>query len=149
MSFGRYVAKLADAKGFDSRSTPVLQEVGHAAVLANVKTFVEGFLLENNPTGVGFVLDGLRHVEVLDEIAAQMEVSWKGLIFLSVDEEVRARRLAARNLGSVGVKGHPVEAQLPVLERMADFRLNTTALTADQCTDRIVGWLRGISEQIA
>lgn len=121
-SFGDYVRALAVSQGLGA-DRKTLQEIGHAAVTADVSRFVSGFLagLELGTKAI-LVLDGLRHVSVraaLCEYARKANVKMR-FVHIETDEEQRATRLRARgesDLMTALHDAHPSEADVCSLLR--------------------------------
>jgi dephospho-CoA kinase len=96
-SFGDYVRARASERGLDTERG-VLQELGQQLIEERgFDGFVEDVLADAgiNPAAQPFVIEGVRHVAVLEALqrAAGAEVA---LVYLEASDEARAERLRAR-----------------------------------------------------
>ena len=97
-SFGGYLRKEAARRGYDPDSREALQEIGQSRIEHDAASLCRDVLADGGfVPGEDFVLDGVRHVDVLPHlvhIAAPSEVR---LIFLDADAKLRSNRVAERS----------------------------------------------------
>lgn len=95
-SFGDYVRLVAQSRGL-AESRDVLQAVGADLLQRDVEGFCRAVLAQADwQIGQPIVIDGIRHVEVLDnlkQIVAPMQLF---LVLVTVDEAIRTNRLLER-----------------------------------------------------
>lgn len=92
LSFGNYVRHLAASNNsqFDFNS---LQQLGQSLVDAGPENFVEAVLKHGNFNAKNnLVLDGVRHVEVLDALQAYVEPNPVKLVLIEASLEVLSQR---------------------------------------------------------
>lgn len=95
ISFGKYVRSVARKRGLPESRT-VLQEIGQSLVEADTFGFTRSVLSSLWKNGA--VVDGIRHVQVLQairEIVAPIPIL---LVYVDVDEPIRRQRLAQRGM---------------------------------------------------
>jgi len=146
VSFGDYVRSVARLRGFPELRE-VLQAVGAELVEDDIEQFCRAVLAQVNwQPGQPLVIDGIRHVAVLTalrQLVAPMELY---LIFIVVDESVRAVRLLERG------KSNPTSYQLlelnsteqqvkGYLENMADLVVDSTC-SIEEATKEVTSWLQ-------
>ena len=114
-SFGGYLRDEVARRGGDPDCRELLQDLGQRRIEQHVESFCKNVLAAGGfVPGENFVLDGIRHVDVLPplvRIAAPSEVR---LIFLEVGARLRSRRFGERSDRARGdfdrATGHVVEA---------------------------------------
>jgi len=112
-SFGRFVRSLADTAG-KPRDRPTLQSLGDALVADDARTFVDRAMATIEGTNTALIIDGVRHLTVLDvlESRAQQNGELLLLIHLTAPQSLRLERLAARGTSSTDAltaEQHPSE----------------------------------------
>lgn len=125
-SFGAYVRGVADKRGA-GHSREVLQQIGEELVSTNLERFTRAVI-----SGVawqeGCVVDGIRHMRVLDTLKSIVSPLPTFLVFIGVDEPVRRQRLRERGLTEEEIDAadeHETEGQVrTVIEEQADLRVN-------------------------
>jgi dephospho-CoA kinase len=141
-SFGDFVRAEAVLRGKNPESREDLQETGNKLIGHGWELFCKAVLeCANWKPGEGLVIDGIRHVEglqVIREIVAPLNIY---LIYIAVDEEIRNRRLASKNIQQeklLQIEHHDTETQVPnTLLSLAD-----TVLDGGGATDSAVVYLR-------
>lgn len=129
--FGDEVRARAAAAGRDA-SREVLQEIGEHLVATDPQGFCAAVLTRGNYLpGTGLVIDGIRHVEIL-ELMRQIIAPDRLLhVHVEAPDRVRQDRIETRNrLGEgaslVGLEIHSTERQvLDVLPQRADIIVNS------------------------
>ncbi len=93
VSFGDYLKRLARDSGLEV-TREVLQDLGDQLVNRDVRAFCEE-VLKQQPwqPGQPLVIDGVRHVEVLDSLAEILSPAKGYLIYINVDRTTQAKRL--------------------------------------------------------
>jgi dephospho-CoA kinase len=116
VSFGGYLRRLARERGLDI-TRENLQDLGNQLVSTDARGFCD-VVLEEHPWQEGrpLIIDGIRHIEILEalkEILAPAEVY---LIYIKLDRETQAKRLARDELRHVKpleeLEQHPTEIQV-------------------------------------
>jgi len=116
--FGDYVRARATEAGLDAGSRRVLQDLGHDLVEADARGFLDAALdWSGHQAGRDLVLDGLRHMAILDALRAREAESLDTLFLLYLDTpvEVRQARIAARGVSLADMQtaeAHPAERDL-------------------------------------
>lgn len=121
-----------------------LQELGESMVQAGARAFCAKFLEEAGwSRGEGIVIDGLRHLSVLNElkaIAAPLEVV---LLVLDVSRTQRKQRLLSRGYTGdpLAIEEHSVESDVKsILPGRASLRVDGS-LTEEESVSAIFRWL--------
>lgn len=116
VSFGEYLRTVARTRGL-TVTREILQELGEGFVSRDVRSFCED-VLEQQPWEPGrpLVIDGVRHVEVLDTLRELLAPAKSYLIYINVDRTTQTKRLKddplphAKSLGELEL--HPTERQV-------------------------------------
>lgn len=117
VGFGDYVRSEATKRGLNPGSRQVLQELGESLLRQDLDGFCEAVLSQADraPDG-GLIVDGVRHVTVLDTLHRLLSPSPVRLIYLAATDEARQLRLAAAGRWEQDVmakaEGHSTEADL-------------------------------------
>jgi dephospho-CoA kinase len=142
VSFGDYVRKVAAERGLPP-TREVLQSLGEELESADVKRFCQNVVdLAEWQLGSSLVIDGIRHVQVLENLRSLVKPMPLILVFVEADDSRRTSRLAERGEGEEArlglVESHSTERDvLEDLPQLADFRL-----FADDSTGSTVARLR-------
>jgi cytidylate kinase len=139
-SFGDYVRKEAQRRGFTGSSSRELQELGSEMVEKDVKSFCEAVLEGGGyVVGHGLVIDGIRHMEAFATIQTLVPKQSVKLIYLesSLADRMKRSSLSARELREID--SHPVEADRTLLKSAADLVLSTSA-ESDECFETLLTW---------
>ena len=92
-SFGDYIRSVARASGRAQNDT-VLQQIGGDLVAQDVAGLVTAVLdTQEWVTGRAIVIDGIRHVEVLDFLRKHVQPLKLHLVHVEIEEDVRLKRL--------------------------------------------------------
>lgn len=140
--FGNYVRSLAAERGLDVGRRQVLQDLGHELVQADARAFLDGALAwSGHAAGQDLLLDGLRHVSILDALRQREAegLDAVSLLYLDTPRETRRARVVARGVSAAQMEAdeaHPAEQDLDEkLRAAADAVLNgaqdVEALTRD------------------
>ena len=128
ISFSDVVRMEAKKRGLgDSRDE--LQTVGEDLVAHTPREFCERVLvLGGYEAGKGFVVDGLRHIEILHLIKSMVAPQAVTHLHIASPEELRIKRLEARGRAgesTIAVEHHSTEIQLGLtLPSVADHLLD-------------------------
>lgn len=142
-AFGDVVRRRANALRLDSTDRSVLQDVGrdmHQELGAVGMTMA---LLDLFPEDAELVVDGIRHVDVLEALRAAVDLSL--FVYVTATESVLKDRWLSRGGTEEGwssARSHTVESQHAQLESLADLLLDTTDLEARRAADQILEALR-------
>jgi len=115
VSFGDYVRGVARQRGLD-QTRETLQQVGAELVAGNVEDFCRGVLDHAEwSSGESLVVDGIRHLEVMDTLRSMTVPSVVVLVFVDVGRAERKRRVLERAIGDISFENaerHSTEIQV-------------------------------------
>jgi dephospho-CoA kinase len=150
VSFGGYLRRLAQEKGLEV-TREVLQDLGNELVSHDVRAFCED-VLEQQPWHPGrpLIIDGVRHVEVLDALAEILAPAEGYLIYIKVDRTTQAKRLEHDELrhekSLEELEKHPAELQVrSKLPDRASLVLDGTQ-RPDELTQKVIDFLEAMGE---
>jgi hypothetical protein len=145
VSFGEYLRWLAGERNLPV-TREVLQDLGDQLVKRDVHDFCRG-VLQRQPwrPGVPLVIDGVRHLEVLEALAEILAPAPGYLIYIKVDRATQAKRLLKDDLRHEKpleeLEQHPTERQVrSVLPDKAALVLDGTR-PADELTMKVLEFL--------
>jgi dephospho-CoA kinase len=125
-SFGDYVREIARQRGSE-QSREVLQQIGEELISTDVQAFSQAVISEVD-WQKGCVVDGIRHIQVLQAIKVIVRPLPTFLVFVEVDESVRRKRLRERGMTDEQIDAadqHSTEAQIGgALKQQADIVLD-------------------------
>jgi len=139
-SFGDYVRKEAQHRGFTDSASRQLQELGLEMVKKDIEGFCKGVLEEGGYlVGRGLIIDGIRHMDALAAIKTLAPGQPVKLVYLesSMADRMKRSSLSARELQEID--SHPVESDRILLKSAADLVLSTSAET-DECFEALLTW---------
>jgi dephospho-CoA kinase len=116
VSFGEYLRGVARKQGMEL-TREVLQNLGDQLVTRNVRSFCED-VLEQQPwePGKPLIIDGVRHIEVLNTLDEILSPARRYLIYINVDRTTQAKRLKTDSLPHEKtldeLEQHPTERQV-------------------------------------
>ena len=148
-SFGGYLRDLVVDRGGDPDCRRTLQDLGQHLIQQDAESFCRNVLARADfVPGGDFVLDGVRHFQVLEHLHRIAAPSDVRLIFLEAHSELRARRAGERSTGDskdfARAGGHVVEADMErALPEAADARIEASLPEPDllrQCLEQIEAW---------
>lgn len=145
VSFGDYVRSVAHSQGL-AESRESLQVLGAEFVEKDVKRFCRSVLEQSDwQPGQHLVIDGIRHVKVLEILKQLVSPMKLYLIFISVDKAVQAARLAERKTQDLvmlqSLNLDSTEQQVTTfLKNMADFVVDSSH-SVEETTQDITDWL--------
>jgi dephospho-CoA kinase len=146
VSFGDYVRNVAGERGL-APTREVLQSLGEELEATDVNRFCRAVVdWAGWRPGSSLVIDGIRHVRVLENLKSLVEPTPLILVFVDADDSRRTSRLAERGEGEDArlglVESHSSERDvLEGLPQLAHIRLS-----ADDSTARAVARLRSALE---
>ncbi|MDQ3694453.1 MAG: AAA family ATPase [Chloroflexota bacterium] len=126
VGFGDYVRQVARSRGLDD-SRQVLQNVGASLVDGGVDRLCRAVLSQADwRPGTSLVIDGVRHVEVMESLRRLVAPSELRLVFVAVDDPTRLSRLVTEDIADKHdldrVDDHSTEAQVrSALPTIADL----------------------------
>lgn len=144
-SFGEYLSMFAKSQGLDD-SREVLQELGESLVSRNPDDFCRSVLAHFGwHSGEPLVIDGVRHVtivEALRRIVAPLDLR---LVFVSVDEDTRLKRLKKTDREVMSrlqdVESHSTERDvINLLPSLASRHIDGER-PSNEVVREIVGWI--------
>ena len=114
VGFGDYVRSEAVRQGLDPESREVLQRLGQDLLRQDLDGFCRAVLAQSDRAPrQGLIVDGVRHIAVLDTLRRLLAPIPVRLIYLAVSNDVRQLRLdaAGRCAGcdAAGAEDHPSE----------------------------------------
>jgi cytidylate kinase len=143
-SFGEYLRSVAKHEGV-SDSTETLQELG-ATLAREPERFCREVLSHWGwQAGEPLIIEGVRHKEILNSLRQLVAPLEARLVFLSIDEQERFRRLEQREESSEqrtkAIEEHSTEKQVKdVLPAEADLNIDTSE-EPDLVVQKIVEWI--------
>lgn len=144
-SFGDVVRRQALRQGTPSDRAS-LQAVGATLVAAGWPAFVD-LLLEDTPGRAELlVVDGIRHVEAVTELATRFPNTPVRLIYLRADRDVIAGRLHQRGEPEA-VLDHPIESSLHEVAAAAELELDSS-LPVDELLSQITRDLDRVQDHV-
>ncbi len=150
-SFGDYVRETALSRGFDPEDRSVLQEIGELLV-RDPDVFCRSVLARFGFVhGQGFVIDGIRHLEVLEELRRAVAPQEVCLIYVEAPETAIHRRLMEERVedGKIDAwEQHSTETQVQgSLAGLAELVVqNSDARPMSETAQEILRFLLGKAE---
>jgi dephospho-CoA kinase len=145
VSFGNYVRTIARQRGLDE-SRRTLQNIGASLVSDNFEQFCWSVLgqADWNP-GQPLVIDGVRHIEIVETLRRIISPSTLRIIYIEVDEDVRETRLSEEGIWDSEqlrrIETHSTEVQVQsVLPETADLIVDGNK-SVDILVDGILAWV--------
>jgi dephospho-CoA kinase len=144
-SFGNFVRKIATKMGYMAASRTQLQEVGEMLVGNDARSFCQSVLNDAEwIQGEGLVIDGIRHLHIL-EILCEICVPQKLLlIYVAVDENIRRERVMGRGTDSESalLTKHSTELQVNEVLRLRADLIVDGSKTVENNMQLMSQWLR-------
>jgi len=150
-SFGAYVRAIARVRGLNARAREVQQEVGEQLVREECESFCRAVLAHPRwQRGQPLVVDGIRHVEVLERLQQMVAPQAVRLVFIDVTDEERAARLHDKGVDDPAqlqrIESHSTETQVhTVLPHMADKVVDGDR-PIDVVVREVVSWVHSGAE---
>jgi dephospho-CoA kinase len=148
-SFGEYIREVAAFIGRDAEDRKTLQEVG--AFLASHPESLCKKTLESAAyqPGSPLVVDGIRHVEVLNTLRSQVQPSELVLVHvMAPDSSVRRRLREGRNINDniKVLEQHSTEEQVNnALPLVADLIVNNPdGKNLEDAVEEVISWLQNV-----
>ena len=150
-SFGDYVRHLLRAQGGDPDCREQLQDLGASLVRRDHLEFCKGFLsFASYEDGNDLVIDGIRHVKILNAIRELLPTSKILLLYLETSEISRHERLERRDEDVrriVRAQQHRVEHDLETeLPKRADAIIDSS-LTIEEAVRSCMAFISAASAQ--
>jgi dephospho-CoA kinase len=153
-SFGDYVRKETTRRGITNASSAELQAVGLSLVTSDLVKFCQLVLTDAGfVPGERLVIDGVRHLETVRVLKHMFGEQPLKVIYLDSSLPVRCQRGSFTIDDLILIDSHPIEAETQAVKNIADFVLDTSLLTPDDCLGRLRTWanpsssLRGSKER--
>ena len=146
VSFGNYVRSIAQRRGLEN-SRETLQDIGESLVENDCQHFCWSVLNQIDwIPGQNLVVDGIRHLKVLNEIRKIVLPSELSLIYIQVDEAIRFSRLKNRPSDDLDhlaqIEKHSTEEQIKnLLHERADLVVNGNC-ELNRIIEVILKWVR-------
>ena len=152
--FGDYVRHVARSEGRDDTDRKVLQELGQRLITADLQAFCRSTLtFAGWQSQSSVVVDGIRHVSVLQCLRTMLAPSPLRLVFLDVPDALLAGRLQSRGIEDLAClrefEKHATEVEVQaVLKLQADLVIGGH-LEVGEIVSQIVAFLHkaGASER--
>ena len=150
-SFGSYLRDTIEQRGGDPDCRRSLQDLGKRRIERDPESFCRDVLAGGGfVPGEDYVLDGVRHVDVLPHLIGIAAPSAVRLIFLDADAGLRLNRVGERSAGAREdfdrAAGHAVEADMEDgVPSAADATVDGSAPereVVEVCMALIEGWRR-------
>lgn len=147
-SFGAYVRAVAHQRGLDE-SREVLQEIG-ASLVKDPETFCREILDQAAwRPGSPLIIDGVRHVEVVEALRRLVAPSSLRIVFIQVTDKARVSRLPEEEIKGVTqlqkLETHSTEVQVrTVLPELADLIVDGDK-EPGELVEEVVNWVRSQS----
>lgn len=140
-SFGEYLRGEARRLGLEE-TIENLQDVGQRLVSTSPVKFVENVVQTSGWNGKEvLIIDGIRHLEILEALRSVLSPTQVRLILLKVDSEVRKKRLEHRGddiSNFERLDNAPTEVQIfSLLPRAADLVVDGS-LSLDEIANKII-----------
>lgn len=126
VSFGDFVRKQAKDEGQDPSSREVLQQIGEKFINKDIEKFCIDVLGQIDWKSQNiFIVEGIRHLEVLKTLKRILKSHDVVLIYLEIDENERKKRLNLTDKDLNKIDSHSTEIQLDdILKSEADLVIN-------------------------
>lgn len=147
-SFGDYVRSVAQSRGL-ANSREVLQAIGADLLQRDMEGFCRTVLAQAGwQLGQPLVIDGIRHVEVLDNLKQIVAPMPLFLVLVTVDESTRTNRLLERGMVDLEKYQHleqdSTEQQVKsALANIADLVMDS-GHPLEENVEQLVSWLKHI-----
>lgn len=141
VSFGVQVREEARLRGLDD-SRETLQQLGESLVLTQMERFCRSVIAQAPANShAPLLIDGLRHVAVLDFLCALVAPRPLYLVYIELDQAARSVRIA----GDVSTwDAHSTEVQVPsALRAQADLNLDGNDDLPRLCST-VVSWMESL-----
>lgn len=135
-SFGKYVSKEADKRGL-AISRETLQDLGQSLVDSDVQGFCSNVLQECGwQSGTPLVIDGVRHLRVLDALKTIVEPCKFAPVFLNIgSHDTRWTKTELPHTKPLDqLAKHPTEHELAALRERAGV-----IISCEQAIDKVIG----------
>lgn len=146
VGFGDYVREVTRRRGLQPRREN-LQAVGTQLLSEDMTRFCKSVLSSTGwMPGENLIIDGLRHLETVPVIADLAKPAELKIVFISVSELQRLRRLEGRGDGDTNsisaIERHSSELQVDTkLKDMADLTIDVDR-PIDKILEEIIAWMR-------
>lgn len=145
VSFGDYVRSVAQSRGL-AESREVLQAIGADLLQRDMEGFCRAVLAQADwQLGQPIVIDGIRHIEVLDNLKRIVAPMQLFLVFITVDKATRTNRLLER--GTVNLEKYKhleqdsTEQQVKThLAEISDLVVNS-ASSLEASARQVIEWI--------
>jgi len=146
-SFGDYVRSVAVKQGKNSEDRTILQEIGEVLVKTDPKSFCQAVLDSVHwDKDCSLVVDGFRHLEVLNEMKALVTPIQLKLIYIRVEDKTIMERMKTRIRGLMKdlhiVEKHSTELQVKsILKNHADFIVDGSK-DISEIQKEVIDWIK-------
>jgi adenylate kinase family enzyme len=146
VGFGDYVRKVAASRGQDE-SRETLQAIGESLLADGIAEFCKAVLNQvNYQPGQPLVIDGIRHVEVVEALRGLVFPATLKLVFVAIDDARRVPRLESSGLADTHrlaeVEKHSTETQVRhVLPEIADVQIDGSQ-PHEELVGELFSWVR-------
>ena len=145
VSFGDYLRREARERGLEV-TREALQALGGLLLALDARKFCEDVLGQQPPEpGRPLIVDGVRHLEVLDHIRGLFDPAPVSLVYIDIDRATQRARLDkdefARGKSVEDIESHPTERQVrSALPGKADLILDGTRAPGE-LVDEVIDFL--------
>ncbi len=144
-SFGDYVRKVATRTGYINASRTQLQEVGEMLVENGSERFCQAVLQDAEwSQGEGLIVDGIRHLQILETLSEICFPQKLFLIYIAIDENIRKERIMSRGRDNESASSmkHSTELQVKESLRLKADLIVDGSEKVENNTGLIIEWLR-------
>ncbi len=143
-SFGGYLSNVLAARGSDPDCRELLQDLGQYRIEQDAEAFCRDVLAAGGfVPGEDFVLDGVRHVDVLPHLIRMAAPSEMRMIYLETDSRLRSIRVGERSATESEdfdrASSHVVEADMTDKLPLAADAIVDSSLTSRAVIERCIG----------
>lgn len=137
LSFGKYLVTYSKDNNLPTTRS-ALQDLGNELISTNASVFFDNVLGYANVTDGNFIIEGVRHKVILEEMKRKSKKVL--LIFIEAPLEIRYQRFLQRKKEGdpeinfekfIEIDSHEVEAETETLKAMADVIIDSSVILDD------------------
>jgi dephospho-CoA kinase len=132
LSFGKYLVNYSKDNNLPTTRS-ALQDLGNAMISTNASAFLDNVLNYANVTEGNFIIEGVRHKIILEEL--KKKTNKVVLIFIEAPIEIRYQRFLKRKKDGdpeinfekfFAIDSHQVESEIEALKIVSDIIIDST-----------------------
>jgi len=148
VSFGDFVRAEAESRGLDGTDRTILQGIGQEFVDAGLSKFCTKVLdAAAWKSGSPLVVDGVRHVDVLQELRRLLNPTPLRLVYVNVADAIHANRFSSTDTTNCreAIENHATESDvISKLMAVADIVVNAES-SIDDTVEVVLEFLQQLS----